>query len=413
MKRRSVLKLLALSPFSPYLLQSSLASEIGERNFFLSMTLRGGWDTTLCLDPWKESDKPDATDLFIEYGHDALIKNGNIFLGPGAAPIQSYANDMAIINGIFLSETDNGHDAAERYMLTGSTGQHSSMNLAFAGAVDFNQGIGVLSNSSHIRGASKVTTSSIYGIDSAYRNKLTGKQLKYFTKSQNHSSPLISALKQMVQNSPNMEELFNNLDKADLGSLENELKDATIVASAFSTHTSQFAHLDVDPPGEGFDTHSNHEGIHLNSQSQTFEVIKKVLDILKNTPYKNGESVYDRTTVMITSEFSRTAALNNAKGKDHNPMTNSMVLLGNGIKGNQVIGASRLVTRKMSQIGMPYQIALPYDFQSGQVIQQRVDGSQFITPENILRTLCDVIGADISKVSGITPETAVIKSLIA
>ena len=56
---------------------------------------------------------------------------------------------------------------------------------------------------------------------------------------------------------------------------------------------------------------------------------------------------------MVVSEFARTPALNSANGKDHNPLTNSVLLAGAGIKGNQSFGASLLVRRHHSKTGQP------------------------------------------------------------
>ena len=414
MKRRTALKILGLSALTPQLIRHSLAAEVYDNKFMVVLNLPGGWDTTLGLDPWTSSDRPEESDLFLEYKKNEVLRSGNIHLGPAAKSMLGYANNIAIINGVFLSETDSGHDAAEKYMLTGGTGQRSSMVLSLADAMSNKPGLGVLTNYSLTRTKAKVSSSAIDGVRNAFSNKLTGAEFGFFSDGQGQDTLLTRAVKQMVSNSPNMENLFNSLDKAGYNGETSDLNSALVVASAFSTNSSQFAELRIEPEGEGFDTHSNHEGNHMRAQQDAFDTVKKILDIFKSTPYgDSGESLFDRTTFMVTSEFSRTSALNNAKGKDHNPMTNSVMLLGNGIKGNQVVGASRLITRKESNLSAPYQIGMPYDFNSGEVIRKRIDGSQFINPENILRTLCDVLEVDPSRVDGVDPNTSVLNSIIA
>lgn len=392
MKRRSMLKLMGLSAVVPMTMQKALADQADNKNFLLVLDLPGGWDTTLGLDPWTNDKKPDATDLFIEYSKNELLKPGGIYLGPSAAPIAKYSADMAVINGVFLSEIDNGHDAAEKYMLTGGTGAKSSMVLSFADAMTSKSGLGVLTNSSLIRATARASASSVSGISRAFSNKLTGGEYSNFANAHTHSSPLVDALRQMVGNSPNMKDLFKRLENANYTGDTDNLGAAQVVASAFSSNSSQFAQLKLRLDGNGFDTHSSHEGNHLQAQKEGFEFVAKIVELFKNTAYgDSGQSLFDKTTIMVTSEFSRTAALNNAKGKDHNPMTNSVLLLGNGIKGNQTIGASRLVVRNKSKIGNPYQIAMPYDFSAGEVVRTRQSGAKFITPTTILRTLCDII----------------------
>jgi hypothetical protein len=62
---------------------------------------------------------------------------------------------------------------------------------------------------------------------------------------------------------------------------------------------------------------------------------------------------------MVASEFSRTPALNQFRGKDHNHLTNSVLLAGYGIKGNQQLGKSKVISRHNSPDGQSKHLALP------------------------------------------------------
>lgn len=94
-----------------------------------------------------------------------------------------------------------------------------------------------------------------------------------------------------------------------------------------------------------FDTHSAQQA---QGQPALFTKsvgsISKILQNLKNTPYDSQRSIFDMTTVMITSEFGRTMRIQgspiDATGTNHNPLNNFVMLAGYGIKGGQVIGAS-------------------------------------------------------------------------
>jgi uncharacterized protein (DUF1501 family) len=46
---------------------------------------------------------------------------------------------------------------------------------------------------------------------------------------------------------------------------------------------------------------------------------------------------------VVISEFARTPALNGARGKDHNPMTNSVLFAGHGIQKGKTVRASLLI----------------------------------------------------------------------
>jgi uncharacterized protein (DUF1501 family) len=60
-----------------------------------------------------------------------------------------------------------------------------------------------------------------------------------------------------------------------------------------------------------------------------------IFQYLVDTPYDSKRSLFDVTTVMVTSEFSRTMRQDKKKidetGTDHNPLNNTVLLAGKGI----------------------------------------------------------------------------------
>jgi hypothetical protein len=82
-----------------------------------------------------------------------------------------------------------------------------------------------------------------------------------------------------------------------------------------------------------FDTHSDHENLHAVKLQELLETITFAIDRADEL------GLLDRMTVIISSEFSRTPEYGTNGGKDHWP-TNSMFLMGPGIVGNRVIGAT-------------------------------------------------------------------------
>ncbi len=210
-----------------------------------------------------------------------------------------------------------------------------------------------------------------------------------------------------------MKQVFKYLEELGYESSGDHISESKIITSCFRANACQLAEIQIYPDGPTLDTHSGHIGVHKSAQVQVFGKIAEVLDLFKATPFgNNGESLFDKTTFMVTSEFSRTAALNSAKGKDHNPMTNSTMLIGKGIKGGEIVGASTLVTRENSTFSLPYQIGLPYDFENKRVIKQRLNGSKFITPEVLFCTICEALNVDFRKVPGINPGTESLKAVL-
>ena len=88
---------------------------------------------------------------------------------------------------------------------------------------------------------------------------------------------------------------------------------------------------------------------------KTADTIYKILRTLKDTPFDEKRSMFEVTTVMVTSEFGRTMRIDNSPisetGTNHNPLNNSVLLAGKGIKGGLVIGASDLEDENASASG--------------------------------------------------------------
>ena len=93
--------------------------------------------------------------------------------------------------------------------------------------------------------------------------------------------------------------------------------------------------------GGGFDTHSNHyvdTNNHPRRLRELFQVVHYVRQELQNC------GLWDRTIIMISSDFGRTRLNGGAKGKDHAPVTSCLMMGGanTGIGGGRTIGQSYL-----------------------------------------------------------------------
>lgn len=97
----------------------------------------------------------------------------------------------------------------------------------------------------------------------------------------------------------------------------------------------------------------------------------------------------DYTTFMVVTEFSRTPYLNGAKGKDHNPDTNSVLIAGKGVVGGKTFGASKVIPAKKSLTGAALHIATAYDSRTG-LPAEGPHGAKFIFPENVIKTVADL-----------------------
>ncbi|CAN5950111.1 unnamed protein product [Sphagnum jensenii] len=103
----------------------SFASFLQDRldGYFLLITVEGGWDTTLSLDPWSSSERPAESDLYLEYSRSDLVDFGPLGpLGPAAQALKPWAQKMALLRGMVMSTVDNGHVILRKYAMTGDSG---------------------------------------------------------------------------------------------------------------------------------------------------------------------------------------------------------------------------------------------------------------------------------------------------
>ncbi|MEC7985997.1 MAG: DUF1501 domain-containing protein [Myxococcota bacterium] len=153
---------------------------------------------------------------------------------------------------------------------------------------------------------------------------------------------------------------------------------AFIAAQALTNGISRCVTLDMT---QSLDAHQRDRWIddHGPDIQQGLNAVARLMEDLANTPYDATTSWLDRTTILCFSEFGRGALRNLNGGRDHS-LINSMLLMGGGIRGGQIIGAS-------SDIGMQAQAV---DLHSGQL---SADG-EILTNNHVARTLLHSIGLE-------------------
>jgi len=384
MKRREFLQkgsLLTLtSGLLPHLsFSNALAAYDQTPQFFVQVFLSSGWHTSLSVDPWIKAVRPKETDAFIEYRSDELIQAGQIFLGPAMKSMTPFAQQLNIINGIFINANDNGHLAAEVYMQTGKgNGQYGSIAVESELSNQMSP-LGVLFNSNVYKGNSSIDTYQISDLSNLKA------QLSSHSNFDNTHSPIYKAMTKLAQNSDKIKNYNDQVSQ--LRASGTSIEDGHLIALSFKNNLANNSCYTIS---KNLDSHSNHEGTHLSEQVKAWEDVAKLLSTFKSIEWNNGKSMYDVTTFYITSEFSRTPALNPSKGTDHNPLNNSAVIIGPGFKGNSVFGASRVVTADESTSGTSYLIAQMVDLKTGEIINNKQSAKQnghLIKPETIIATL--------------------------
>lgn len=357
-------------------------------HFFVLYKTFGGMDVTLGLDPYIMPVGADAEDMFIEYRPEEIMQEASLKLGPSAYALKEHANECSIINGVMMRR-DAGHDVINMYMATGQ-GNGSAASVAAELGLALGQGpLGLIAtNSAYLAGKSISLTTTADILESKESEKLielVEEKMKLFPPKT--GTPFEVAEKKLVEgknSAKTLQELIKQYQKT-----YSDFSTRHIIAASFLSGASQQA--DMTNFGGLLDTHANHERTHLTEQKKIWEDVAALFKLFKQLPYKSG-SLFDHTTFMVMSEFARTPALNGAKGKDHNPFTNSVLLAGKGIQTGKVFGASKLLTRKETETGYSEHIAAPYNYKEGK-ISETPEGASFIYPENVIQTIGKVFGS--------------------
>lgn len=368
----------------------SFLPQLGRRKpngFFVSLTAgsTGGLDCTLGLDPKLQSEASDPKDLFIEYRDEDIITTQGLRLGPAAHALKSHAEDIAIINGIVMRR-DAGHQTLMEYIQSGDqTGKTGALSAEHATEFELTAFGLIYSGFSSIPAPGKELMLSsasdlIQKISDPAPALLNGDDDASLLKDS------WDALRMMLDRIPEVKKQHTSLPSC---SVENTGDAIKVVAASFLAGASTEAQIALQPV-TNFDTHSNHPTEHLKRQTDFWNEVAIVFDYFKKIPFGSG-SLFDATTFMVSTEFSRTPALNAANGKDHNPFTNSCLIAGRGVNGGQVIGASHVISRKNRADQAPLHIGQAFDYEFGRAVSSAGNGVSLIYPENVIASVRKIL----------------------
>lgn len=438
MKRRAFLKKSGVLVLSSSIVPNIARSQGSqEDHFFVSLTIEGGVDATLGLDPKSHSwlDGTDQKDIFLEYREeDLLLSKGGIYLGPSAKSLYKHSQDLLVVNGIVMRR-DAGHDVLLHYINSGfGDGGQPILSGRLAGQSKVGP-FGILANTPLDLGQELVTTYDPSGlVTNNEAEPLSEASIALSLMGENPSTFFEKSMLEFTKVEKIEAEIRKkHSDQLSEGSPEGLFK---VVSSLFSHgkegqrpsyHATFEASNFADNTIGTIDSHELHERSHLSAQAEMWDIVSSMFDVFKATPFKEG-SLFDYTTFMVSSEFSRTPFLNPGQGKDHNSLTNSVLLAGKSINGGRVIGGSHVIPRRKRPDNIALHIGSPIDYKSGKVAfdskklkltqnQREVEdhenpsdlnvelvGSQdsdlgLIFPENVVKTVASCFDSGSKKIS--------------
>ena len=347
------------------LMGGSGCSTIAQRrtdHYFVFYLMVGGWDLMFTTDP------VDKAGFYRPYDDDDIVMAGDVRLGPAMKPLLPFQNKLGILKGIHVDALN--HPQARFRMVTGKFkppgnrvaapsvqtliaqargGRYELPNLSsdqlrpatFRGDVpDLRlepvrvSSIEQLKALTHIKGD---VGKSRKAIEEALRAKdaLTAKRWKtasssdladrFATFADLQRDLAQSDYRQRLSASTSVVEDANRAMGKSNDKMQRQIKLAV-----------EAVHQDLAPVitvGTGeFDSHSKSE--YASHPAACKKGIAAVADIaagLEAIQTGDGRTLLDMTTIVVTSEFSRTPSRNELGGKHHWP-TNSILFLGKGVR---------------------------------------------------------------------------------
>jgi uncharacterized protein (DUF1501 family) len=178
---------------------------------------------------------------------------------------------------------------------------------------------------------------------------------------------------------------FGITTQADLGNARGR---AAVAGQALVNGVSQVVAVTL---GEQLDDHFDWAGQQPQSLRLGFEALGRLISYLKSKQAPGTtKSVWQCTSMMVFSEFSRTPLINTREGRDHH-LVSSCLLAGPGIKTNAVFGAS--VDPAMS--------VAKWNFATGAMDPT----GALIRPPDVHATLLKSMGLSFSHLSNQSPQT--------
>lgn len=316
--------------------------------YWMFICADGGWDPTSMMDP-----KGDQNGMN-RYATSAIEMAGNIAYAPVEFQnefFQKHFQRVCVVNGIDMST--NGHEQGRRYTFSGQLNEgHPSLGALVAAKNGPALPMGFITNGGYDFTAGLIAPTRAENVDIiprlAFSNRIRPDQEAGF-----HSDYAMDRIRQAADERlaaqqqrialPRIRNAMGVLHTARLG--ESELKDvlqylptgggnglqdqAAVALAAFRAGLGVSVNMRIG----GFDTHGNHDAQHI----PRLATILRAVDFIWEQAETMG--LADKIIVVVGSDFGRTPGYNGGNGKDHWSV-NSMMLMGAGIPGNTVIGAS-------------------------------------------------------------------------
>ena len=345
-------------------------------------------------------------------------------MASSAQPLQAVQDRFSVINGVLMSTTFDGHDQNTNLLMSGNPfggpSFESDVNADGGSPLDYVRLGDLLSGTLEDTRTIPLTAAGVQQLVAGVGGlDQIGPQLDTFL----HSESLalgrpdqrfgagVTAVD--VANAASID-LRQRIKSIQLETLSDPLdQQLAVIREMFRLDIARGALLAIDGTDLFFD---NHAPAQATTQGPSFvtlsQRIARVFQYLAATPYDGTRALIDVTTVVVGTEFGRTMRqLDNPidnTGTDHNPLSNSILVGGAGIRGGLVIGASDYqsadeVLSGAHQALDPDGIKVmgrPFDFSNGvprSDLPSAFAASDYLQIASVINTIYSLFGVDQSK----------------
>jgi Protein of unknown function (DUF1501) len=351
------------------------AKSLGAAKNLIVVLAYGGWDVTYALDP-----KPGDPNVDVPAG--TIKTYGSslpIYVDPSRQAVtdffDAYGSSVALINGVHVQSIvhtdcsrriltgtasdlnpdlgaicayELGRDLPAPYLVLGPTAYTGALASISARAGTTNQIVDLISNNGFYEKPFVPDS-----VEAGY--------MRTFVEARANRELSTRGLR--GYNNARMQDFVDSLTRGD--KLKNYASgfgqrsftvgmanQVPLAVNALQTGLCRAIHLEDN---SGWDTHTMNTN-QAARHNAFYTALKQLADLLAKTPGKaTGSKLLDETVVAVFSEMSRTPKLNAQQGKDHWPVTSSLVF-GGGIAGGRLYGGS---SDKLEALTVNYQTGAP------------------------------------------------------
>lgn len=348
------------NPFTGKKVEPLFATYTGP--FHVLVNAGGGWDPTSLCDPkgYAFPEDPDAMNR--SFATSDILTAGNIKFAPLGSMdepdyfktwFEKHYQRLLVLNGV--DTATNGHDSGARHCFCGRLAEgypsfgalaaaSASRELPMAylsfGGYDETMGIVARTRSGNTNALARIAYPDRRDPNDEASTFHSAKAAEAIKAAQDDRRAHLEGVEQLPRTRDAISLLYaartgtNELKKlqeylpAMLSNNGNE-RQVQVAIAAYKAGISAAVNLNVG----GFDTHGNHDATHI---PRLVELLK-MIDFLWQEAEAQG--VAESIRMLAASDFGRTPGYNDGNGKDHWSIT-SMMLMGQGIPGNKVIGST-------------------------------------------------------------------------